>query len=242
MGRRTLLLLAALVVAGVGTALVFVYASSANARALHGQHPVEVLVAKTRIPVGTSALQATQKGMFEKKTIARAAATPGALAPTALATLDGKVALADIYPGEQILPVKFGIAAQTSGLPIPPGLMAVSVQLGDPARVAGFVAPGSVVAVFATLSPSGGTGGTSTRLLLPKALVVGVGPTTVGSTPANANPEQQLPRTVLTVALAQKDAQKLVFAAQQGQVYLALLTTSSVVTPDLGITRQNLFN
>lgn len=256
MGRRTLLLLAALLVAGVGTALVFLYASSANARALRGQHPVAVLVAKSQIQLGTSVQEASQKGLFERKTIARADAAPGALAPAALATLVGKVALATIYPGEQILPAKFGSVAQTSGLPIPPGLVAVSVQLGDPARVAGFVSPGSFVAVFATLSPSGGStkGGTATftRLLLSKAQVVAVGPTTVGATTADGqptgkgatgtNPESQLPRAILTVALSQKDAQKLVFASQQGQVYFALLTAKSTVAPDAGVTLQNLFS
>lgn len=259
MGRRTLLLLAALLVAAVGTTLVFIYASTANDRALRGQHPVELLVAKSEIPAGTTGLAAESKGLLVTKKVARAAAAPNALAPGALQSIASQVALSTIYPGEQILPAKFGALGQTTGLVIPPGMIAVSVQLGDPARVAGFVEPGSFVAVFATLSPSGGTtaGGTATftRLLLPKAQVVAVGPTTAGNAAsadgqqsakgtaaAGTNPEQQLPRAILTVALTQKDAQRLVFASQQGQVYFGLLTTKSVVAADTGITLRNLFS
>ncbi|MEP6695266.1 MAG: Flp pilus assembly protein CpaB [Pseudonocardiales bacterium] len=255
MGRRTLLLLAALLVAAVGTVLVFLYASTANARALRGQNPVEVLVAKTQISVGTSAAQAAEKGMLDQKTITRAAAAPGALGPAALSTLNGKVALSTIYPGEQILAVKFGSQAQTSVLPLPPGMVAASVQVADPARVAGFVTPGSSVGVFVTLSPSGGAtrGGTATftQLLLPKAQVIAVGATaggsavtdgqTDGKTAAGANPEQQLPRALLTLALNQQDAAKLVFASQQGQVYFVLLSPTATLTPGTAVTLQNLF-
>lgn len=258
MARRSLLLLAALLVAAVGTVLVFLYASTANARALRGQHPVEVLVAKIQIPVGTSAAQAAEKGMFDRKTITRAAAAPGALGPSALSTLNGKVALTTIYPGEQILAAKFGSQAQSSVLPIPPGMVGESVQVSDPARVAGFVTPGSNVAVFVTLSPSGGTtrGGTAsfTQLLLPKVQVLAVGATTGGTGAtagqadgngngaAGANPEQQLPRAILTLALNQLDATRLAFAAQQGQLYFVLLSpTTTLSPPGTRVTMQNLF-
>lgn len=252
MGRRTLLLLAALLVAAVGTVLVFLYASSANARALSNQHPVDVLVAKTQITVGTSVLQAAEKGMFERKTITRAAAAPGALAPGALASLNGKVALSTIYPGEQILAAKFGTAAQTSGLPIPPGMVAVSVPLEDPARVAGFVGPGSMVGIFVTLSPSGGTarGGTATftQLLLPKAQVIAVGQSTAAAAPTNGNNkntnvanQQPLARATVTVALNLKDAQKLIFAAQQGDIYFVLLTDKSGIVPGQQVALATLF-
>ncbi len=255
MARRTLLLLAAFLVAAVGTGLVFVYASTANARALRGQHPVDVLVAKGEIATGTPVADAARKGLFEKKTIARDAATPDAMAPGDLQSIVGKVALGTIFPGEQILPAKFGSPSQATALGTPDGMIDVAVQLSDPARVAGFVQPGSSVAVFATLSPGGGAtaGGTATftRLLIAKAQVVAVGPTTAapaaapgakaGAAAAATNPEQQLPRAILTLALSQRDAQKLVFASQQGQVYFALLTPKSTVTRDPGVNLQNLF-
>ena len=54
MGRRTVLLIAALVVAALGTALVWMYANRADERAQADAAPVEVLVATSDIGAGTS--------------------------------------------------------------------------------------------------------------------------------------------------------------------------------------------
>ncbi|MDP9220394.1 MAG: Flp pilus assembly protein CpaB [Actinomycetota bacterium] len=257
MGRRTLLLLAAILIAAVGTGLIFVYAHSANSRAVANQHPVEVLVAKSDIPAGTSAADAVSKGLFTTKTITRAAAIPTALGPNNLAAIQGKMAISTIFAGQQIVPQAFGSSGQTSGLAVPEGLMAVSVQLGDPARVAGFVQPGSKVAIFVTLAPTNGnTAGAFTRLLLASAQVVAVGPTTAGTpasdgaaksgTATGTNPEQ-LPRAILTLALSQQDAEKVIFA-QTGpgtganRLYFGLLNDKSKVAKTPGVDIRNLFS
>ena len=89
------------------------------------------------------------------------------------------------------------------------------MNLTDPARVAGFVNPGSQVAIFltgtdrppATRSP----GCCSTRVT-----VLGVGSTTPVSTTdhgrVGASTTEQLPRTLLTLSLTQKQAEKILFA------------------------------
>ena len=55
MGRRTLLLIVALVIAAVGTVLIFSFVKNAENEALEGQEPVEVLVATQQVASSTTA-------------------------------------------------------------------------------------------------------------------------------------------------------------------------------------------
>jgi pilus assembly protein CpaB len=122
----------------------------------------------------------------------------------------------------------------------------MSVQLGDPQRVAGFVTPGSTIAIFTygntAASGAGGTAPTTTipgvRLLLTDVDVIAVGPTTTvqssGTTGQAQN--QQVPTAILTVAVSQAEAQKIILASGQvggspyAGLYLALQTKDSKVT------------
>lgn len=251
MGRRTVLLVVAVLIAALGTTLVFVYANNANDRALADQKPVQVLFAKTAIAPGVSASDAQKAGAFELRTIAANSEAPGALSD--ITPIADKLALSEIFPGEQIIAAKFGDRGSVSALPIPGDKVAISVQLGDPARVAGFVQPGSNVAVFVTMG--GGNGGQQaanqaaqnfTRVLLPKAEVIAVGPstftTTTSSTATGQTNTEQVPNAILTLALDQADAQKLIYASQNGQLYFGLLTADSKVNPGGPTTADNLFN
>ena len=112
----------------------------------------------------------------------------------------------------------------------------------DPARVAGFVNPGSEIAVFM----SGTAGGQPfTRLLLPQVTVIGVGATaeTAGGTSADGAPAntEQLPATLITLAVTQQEAQKILFAQGNGQLAVSLTTGTSKVAPGPATTLANLF-
>jgi pilus assembly protein CpaB len=235
--RRTALLIAAALVALLGTTLVFLYVQGVDDRALADQEPKQVLVAKTAIPAGTSAEAASASGAFELRDIAASAVAPSAIAD--IGALSGQVALTPIFPGEQILSEKFGAAGDTASLPIPAGKMAVSVQLSDPARVAGFVQPGSNVAVFVSLT---GPEGDFTRVLLPRAQVIAVGPTTtVQTTTDEEGNTEALPRAILTLALDQTESQRVIYASQKGQLYFGLLTRDSTIDAGEPTSDANLF-
>ena len=247
MGRRIVLLVVAIAIAAVGAAFVFVYVKGADDRALRGQQPVEVLVAKTQISAGTPVAEAASRGDFVTKRVPVSAVAVGAL--STIEPIRESVALAPIYPGQQILTPMFGKTASetaASSLPLPEGDLAVSFQFGDPARVAGFVQPGSKVAVFVTASPKSSDSGKQlpdfTRVLLPSASVIAVGPTTLvaPTDPKQANTEA-VPKALLTLALDQNQAAKLVFASQHGQLYLGLLNDKSKVTAGTVVTADNLF-
>jgi len=236
MARRGVLLTVAAVVAALGTALVFMYVRSADARVASEYDSVDVLLATKVISPGESVDSAAAAGKFQLKPVPRNQRLAGVLTDTN--SLVGKVATTTIYPGEQIIASKFGGAAESSVLPIPQDLMAISVNLTDPARVAGFVTPGSEVAIFMT------TEGLS-RLLLPRVQVLGVGSTAPGTTTKTAEDGtstiEQLPNALLTIAVTKEQAEKVLYAAHNGEVAFGLLTKESEVPKGLGVTFQNLF-
>ena len=246
MGRRTILLVAALGVAALGTLLVFLYANNANDRAQADNDPINVLVAKTTVSTGTSGSAAQSSGAFVTKSVPRSAVAPGAV--SVVTPIADQVALSPIYAGQQILAQQFGETSETasvSSLPIPTGKLAVSVQLGDPARVAGFVQPGSKVAVFVTMQSRGADDQKSVRLLIPSVQVIAAGPTTlvsaVTSKSSDGSNTEELPKALLTLAVDQKQAEKLILGQTEGGLYFGLLNDSSKVTPTGGTLTTNLF-
>jgi pilus assembly protein CpaB len=232
------------VIAAIGTTLVYLYAKNANDRAIAEQSPVTVLVAAENISAGTTADQAVAAGSMVLKKVASNDQATGVVGNPA--ALQGQVALGTIFQGQQIVSAMFGSAANagTTDLQIPKNLIAASFSFQDPNRVAGFLQAGSKVAVWVTTaaaSPSGSD--TTTRLLLARVQILAVGATTISPAvdPTKANPEAP-PRALMTLALTQREAEKLVHAQTLGDLYLGLLSDSSKVsTTDKGVTAKNLF-
>jgi pilus assembly protein CpaB len=247
MGRRTVLLIAALLVATLATSLVYLYVRSVDDRARAGERQVEVLVATGQIPAGTTGDQASANGWFDLKTVAQSSVADGAV--SSIEPIQNLVAQSMIFPGEQILQQKFGPAGTATTLPLEPGQIAMSVQLSDPARVAGFVDAGTDVAIFLT-SPgrpnSSGVAQPFTRTLLDRVPVLAKGQATVvNRTTQDANNQQQqeqIPAAILTLGVTQEQAQKIIFAQSQGELYFGLLNDDSEVDPRRpGTTDDNLF-
>jgi pilus assembly protein CpaB len=243
--RRIALLIVAIIIAAVGTGLVFLYAHNANDRALADQNPQQVLVAKNTIASGTSVNNAIAHGDLVQQTIPAVAVIPGALRD--VSSMGDLVALSTIFPGQQIVAAEFGSATQasSSGLALTKGQLAISVQLADPNRVAGFVQPGSEVAIFLSGAPvtttTGGKATTITRLLLPKIEIIAVGPTTVVPAEAGkANPEA-VPRALMTLAVSQQEAEKIITAQSSGELWFGLLNGQSIIKADKGVSNVTLF-
>ena len=104
--------------------------------------------------------------------------------------------------------------------------------------------PGDKVAIFMTGS-GGSDGGTYSRLLLPNIQVIGAGTTTMVATtttdPAGVETTDQLPKTLLTVAVTQPEAERLLYASGNGELSFGLLNKDSKVTASKGVTDSNLF-
>ncbi|WP_082620936.1 Flp pilus assembly protein CpaB [Nocardioides sp. Soil796] len=243
MARRSILLMAALFIAALGTAMIVMYVQGIDARATEGQELVEVLTVTDTIDAGESVKDAQSAGKFETTEVVRDDMVDGALTSTNSITND--VALGAIYPGEQIISKKFGAAGSEAALTIPDDKLAISVDLTDPARVAGFVIPGSEVAIFASGDPEaikadGSTQklSTYTRLLVSKVQVIGVGTTTITSKTTKTKEgetTEEIPRTILTLAVDQEQAEKLIFADRNGDLAFALLSEKSKVKDGPGV-------
>ena len=260
MGRRVGLLLAAVIVAMLGTTSVFAYVGQVEDRAEAGQELVEVLVAGDRIAAGTTGEALERQKLATVKQLPRKAVPEGAL--TSLSSVRSQTLSTDVYPGDFLLAPKFADSvARTGSLLIPPGKLALSVELGDPQRVAGFVVPGSEVAIFNTMDKATGravvtatqTGAqttsvdvdaaadaSETRLLLARVPVIAVGPTTLREGEDEAN-DEKVAKAVLTVAVTQAEAEKLVHAATRGEIYFGLLSMSSKTGGSQGVTDTNLY-
>jgi pilus assembly protein CpaB len=246
MGRRKILLVVAVVVAAMGAALVFVYARGAEDRAADKFETVDVLVVKTAIKRGESANAAYETGKIDIQQVPRAQVLTGATSDGSAFT--DQFALTTIYPGEQLIPEKFGGADEVeaeSTLPIPEGLIAISVSLSDTARVGSFIRPGAKVGIFlsGTLPPDNEP---TTKLLMRDVLVLATGSTTTVAPEAEAEgeeatPAEELPNTLFTLALTQKQAEKVLFAQGLGELAFALLNENSDLKPGEGAMAADLF-
>lgn len=242
MNRRRLLLIVAVIVALLGTALVYLYVRGADARAEARFDTVDVLTAVAPIEPGETIDDAAASGKLALEPVIRDNLLPNY--QTSIEGLSGSVATTRIYPGEQIISDKFGSEAEaTSALAIPRGMIAVSVNLTDTARVAGFVEPGTNVAIF--LNGTSPDGQTYSRLLLEEVQVIAVGSTsttqTTTVTPEGEEVVEQLPSTLMTLALPQQDAERVLYAQTNGELVFGLLTGNSNIDPGPGITAGNLF-
>ncbi|GAA1920491.1 Flp pilus assembly protein CpaB [Nocardioides hwasunensis] len=232
MARRSVLLAVAIVTALVGTLLIVLYVQGIDSRATQGQELVKVLVAKDVVNAGESVADAEAAGKFATSEVRREDMVPGALSSSTSVT--GLVSTGNIYPGEQLIADKFGTIAQTESLVIPDDKLAISVELTDPERVAGFVNPGSEVAVFVTVTDPK----SYTRVLLTRVTVIGVGQTTTTSRTttddSGAQILEEVPKTILTLALSQKESEKLIWADRFGELNFALLSENTKVVDEKG--------
>lgn len=245
MKRKMILLVAAVAIAALGSTMVLAYVRSHTGTEASGSHSaaagtVKVLTATSMISTGESAGQAQSEGKFALTSIPASNVVPGAI--TSIDSMNNMVALAPIYPGEQILTAMFGsTAASETALPVPNGKMAISVELTDPGRVAGFVTPGSHVAIFLSYgaTSAGSDGGDWARSLVQNAEVLAVGPTSIlsgsssSSTPAD---NSDVDATILTVALNEYQADQVLWGADRGTLSFGLLGRDTPTARDNGVT------
>lgn len=233
MTKRSGLLIGAVVIAALGTFLVFLYANQARVAGIEDQQPVEVLVAKEAITVGTSGAAVVESGAVELKTFPASAVPEGAI--SSLDPVSKAVTSAPIYAGQILVTPMFTAEGDTTQMNLPKGTMAVALEFNDPQRVAGFVQPGAEVMAFATVDGA-------TSVAVDKAKVVAVGPSTL-TTRSEADGEsdnaEEIPTAVITLALTTPQSQKLIFASEEGSLHLGLLDKDSKIEDTTSVTVAN---
>jgi pilus assembly protein CpaB len=246
MQSRVLAVLIAVVLALVATAALVVYVNGADRRAVADQRPVVVLVAKEPIKAGTSGEDAQTLGYIARKTIAWNSAVEGAF--RTVSQLEGKFAAVDIAQGEQLLPSRWLGAEQVEGrglLPIPDDHQALSIGLDLTRQVAGFVTPGDNVGMVLTLPRDDGSN--KSEFLLQNIRVLAVGATALttrtaqgGGGRVNQGKGSQT-LTAITLAIKKDYVENVVFAAEEGDIYLTLMPRNADPAKRQGVDGSNVF-
>jgi pilus assembly protein CpaB len=238
MQSRVLAILIAVVLALVATAAMVVYVNGADRRALRDQQPTSVLVAAKTIPQGMSGEDA-QNGKYVKWVpVPTKSALTGRIRSED--QLRNRYAEVSIAAGEQLLLERWVGAEDVGGrrlLSIPEGHQAVSIGVDLVRQVAGFVTPGDRVGVVVTM-PSGDDGGDKTTYVLRRVQVLAVGataltrssPQTNGGRVNQGKGSQTL--TAVTLAVEDRFVGKVIFAAEEGSIYLTLLPPSAESAPE----------
>lgn len=255
MRSRLIILIVALLLGGVAALTTNWYLNRATERLEAGTEPVEVLVASETIPRGALADDLLDDGLIVTREVPRRYVSADAVSsPKAIR---GQVLAAPLSAGELVTTARFQ-APLEAGLAysVPDGLVAVTIPSDAVRGVAGLLQPGDFVMVTATFEPGPNGVEALTRVLLPKARVLAVGtdvgapaaeePTNDRSLTANTSsgPEEQAAQAAptVTLALAPLDVEKIVFAEEQGSVWLALLPATETELPaTAGRTLQSLY-
>lgn len=239
MTRRTVLMLTALLIAALGTGMIVLYVRGIENRATADQEMVSVLVAKDTIRTGETLAAAQADDRVGLVEVRRADFVAGAL--TDPGNSASQSALSTIYAGQQLLPQMFGkpASAKASGLALKPGQLAISVTLRDSQRVGGFVVPGSEVALYVSADVPGAKASDKaepyTALLFPRVTVLGVGGSTQPKAKDGEADAAAGAQVVMTLAVDQNQAQKIIFAARNNDVSFALLAEKTDVKMTKGV-------
>ena len=147
---------------------------------------------------------------------------PGDVVPAGYAStvpeVLGRGVLTPVKMNEPLLEAKLGDVGVGGGMPliIPEGMRAVSVRVNEVVGVAGFAIPQTRVDVLLTAAPPGG-GTPVTKIVLQNVPMLALDQTIHRDEEGNP-----IPATVATVLVSPEDAEKLVHAASQGSIQMAL--------------------
>ena len=229
MQRRIIAAVAAVLLAGIGTILLYTYVNTAEQRAMASMESIDVLVVTKAVPVGTSGADIAP--YVELKKLPKVAVASGALTDTTSVT--DLVTNSTLGVGEQVLATRFIQPDTTTNgtVEVPSDMQLVSIPVEAARAVGSSLTAGDKVGVYVTRTDKK-SGDPVTALALRSALLVkvqGAG----GSGDTSAAPSGTL---ILTFALKPADAARVVYAEENNKIWLALEpkdggTGTVVVTP-----------
>jgi pilus assembly protein CpaB len=240
MQSRVLGIFVAVVLALVATAALVVYVNGADRRAISDQEPVKVWVAIKPIKAGTSGLNARNTGLIAQVEMPKKNAVKGGV--ISLPQIQNKFAAVDIVEDEQLLLSRWVGSDAVTGrrlLPIPEKHQALSIGVEVTRQVAGFVTPGDLVSMVLTMSRDDGNSKDVDRsqFLLQNVQVLAVGTTALsnsnsqgGGGRVNQGKGSQT-LTAVTLAVHERDVERVVYAAENGSIYLTLMPPNAAEIP-----------
>lgn len=244
MNRRLIAAVLAAVLVVVAGGLLYTWVRGADARAMQGMETMSVLVVTSPITKGTPA--DTVAKSVQSRVLPKTAVVPSAI--TDLSQVAGKVAGTDLVPGEQVLSTRFVDPAtqSASSFDVPKGMQEVSVVLTADRVRGATLKPGDLVGVAVSLKVPDANDPT-THIVLNQALVTrvqgGVAATPPSTAPSAQASAAEAPKVnvMVTLALSGPDAEKVIFGAEHGTVYLTLQTTDTTTTGTRVVTVKNIY-
>ncbi len=270
MNRKLIGIVSALVLALVGTVALVGYVSNAEDRALEGEELVEVYVIDQVIPAGTAG-DALEAFVTVEKVPIKVQASEAVTSLASLSGRVASVDLLpgeQLVDGRFVS--RSEVTDRAAGVQVPDDLVELTIQLDPAQAIGGLIDPGQLVAVFASFEPfdlvaavvevdgeevalpetiaSSVEGKTpnSTDIILRKVLVTAVQRVTVrvAGTEEDDNsrfdtaPEDAL---LVTLAVEPKDAERIVFTAEFGLLWLAVDRDSVPEVADPIQTRESIY-
>lgn len=208
MGRRTLLLIASILVAALGTALIWLYVQGADSRAQAGEAQVQVLVSADTVQAGEPASSVQPRLRKFPQSFVQAFGSELITDPTKIKGY----AMTRIVAGTPLLQDQFGASplAPTPPVQLDPTKLALQVSLPDPQRLAGLLQPGSLIRIYVA---TGDRTTTSAKILMDHVRVLASGPVT--GSDGSSTAKGQVPQAIVTLELSDDEAKQLVATQAQ---------------------------
>ncbi|HEX2149729.1 MAG TPA: Flp pilus assembly protein CpaB [Actinomycetota bacterium] len=214
------------VLAVLGMLLAYIYTAGAekaasNASPAQGE-TAEAYVATADLTIGT--VWEDLAGLVEKRPIPVALRPPGAI--TDPAQVKGKTLVRSMGRGEVLTTVQFNQTGAES-LKIPNGQRALTLSLPAPQGVADYIQPGAKADIFVTFKGLPGVtnpvDATLTQLLLSNVTVLANRRALPAQALADGAPPPDGGDILLTFAVTVEQAEKIVFAKENGALWLTLM-------------------
>jgi pilus assembly protein CpaB len=243
--RRLLTILAAVLLTLIGTVIIVTYVNSAERRARQGEELTTILVADEPIPAGTAAGDVTAR--------VRPLEVPRYVRPgdavEDVAALGQQVTSGDILPDEPLREGQFGPptpGGAAAELDLPEELQIVSVALEPQRALGGRIQPGQEVGIMLSVDQAEiPTDANSDQVEIAESatgLVLNRVPVTAVTGGLDEETGEAGGGAVMvSFAVDESDAERLVFGAEHGRIWL---TEQSQETPSINDqfrTRENVF-
>jgi len=223
-GTAALGVLAA-VVAGV---FVLLYLNQYRNSVKASSGPVTVLVAKKLIHKGTPGDYVGNANLFVPTRVPESKAIVGAI--TDPVAFKGRVAVDDIFPGQQITAADFSLSASAAiQTKLVKDQRGIAIPVDSVHGLSGHIGPGDHVDIFVGFN----AGKPVVKLLMQNALVL--------STPGAANGADGGKSSSVVIRANYQRAEELAFAADNGKLWLVLRPAANVkATPPEAVTIESM--
>lgn len=218
MRSRGLVVAVAFMLAMSATFVVYLYMRGLEKKTTGGEM-VAVVVATEDIPAGTQLDELLAEDRFETRRVPEDAVVRGAV--MSFDDLEGRETSAPVLAGEQISTTRLRGSEQLPGgmLGIPNGYQALTLPLETPRLAGGAIQNGDRITVYGTFTNIASEQGNSPAATVTLVADVEVLDVTAQQVTGETNQTTEM----VTLALKPKDAQAVVFAQEQGTIWMTLL-------------------